>query len=527
MHEYDYVIVGAGSTGCVLAARLSEDPDVSVCLVEAGPPDTADNIHVPAAFGQLFRTSVDWDYDTHEEPALHGRRVFLPRGRVLGGTSSINAMIYARGNRLDFDEWGQPGWSYDEFLPYFKRSEDNERGASHYHGVGGPMSVSEGRSGNPSAAAYVEAAVEAGFAANDDFNGAEQEGFGFFQLTQRDGRRCSTAVAYLHPALDRPNLTVHTHVQVHRVVVENGRAVGVTGTRLDEAVTLRANREVILSAGAYNSPVLLMHSGIGPADHLGPLGIRVVHDNPEVGANLQDHPLVPLIFTHDEPVSLLVAGEPANVQRFLTEGRGPLTSNGPEAGGFARTRDDLPAPDVEFFAAPIMFADSGLRAPTGHAISVGPALLTPRSRGAVRLASADPTAKPHIAHNYLSDEADLDTAVAALRMGLDIARQRAMKPYAGQLFRPPASESDADLRAYARRYTHSIFHAAGSCAMGRVVDAELKVLGVEGLRVADASVMPLVGRGQPNAAAIAIGEKAADLVRGLAPLPASSTELVA
>ncbi|MER5262644.1 GMC family oxidoreductase N-terminal domain-containing protein [Actinosynnema sp. NPDC002837] len=515
---YDYVIVGAGSAGCVLASRLSEDPDVTVCLIEAGPTDDLETIHVPVAFGDLFRTSVDWDYDSHEEPQLNRRRIFLPRGKVLGGTSSINAMLYLRGNKLDYDGWGQPGWSYDELLPYFKRSEDNERGASYYHGAGGPMSVSDGRSKNTQSEAFLESAAQAGFASNDDFNGESQDGFGYFQLTQRNGRRCSTAVAYLHPAMNRPNLTVQTNFQVHRIVIENGRAVGVAGRRFDENLTVRANREVILSAGTYNSPFLLMHSGIGPADHLGLLGIPVVHANDEVGANLQDHPLVPLIFAHDEPVSTLIAEEPQYRKQFEEEGTGPMTSNGPEAGGYVRTRSGLAAPDAVFFSGPMMFADSGLGLPTGHAITYGPVLLTQQARGAVTLDSSNPTTKPKIQHNYYQTEDDLVTAVAATKIGMEIARQKALARFTKDWYSAPESDSDADVRAYVRGYTHSIFHGSGTCAIGKVVDAELKVIGVEGLRVADVSVMPTVGRGAPNASAIAIGEKAADLVLGKAPL---------
>ncbi|MFV2114124.1 GMC family oxidoreductase [Micromonospora sp. LOL_025] len=513
---YDYVIVGAGSAGCVLAARLSEDPDVRVCLVEAGPADTAQNVHVPVAFGQLFRTQLDWDYDTHDEPHLHRRRIYLPRGRVLGGTSSINTMIYIRGHRSDFDGWNQPGWSFDELLPYFKRSEDNERGESAYHGAGGPLRVSDGRSRNPMSAAFVAAAQEAGFGANDDFNGAEQDGFGLFQLTQRDGRRASSATAFLHPVADRPNLTVEVNLQVHRVLVENGRAVGVVGQRLGEDIEIRAEREVVLSGGAYNSPQLLMLSGIGPAALLTALGVPVVLDQPQVGQNLQDHVLVPLIYAHSHPVSLIAAGTPDDLEQFMSEGRGPMTSNGPEAGGFVRTSDGLAAPDVEFLSAPVMFADNGLGTPTDHALSYGPSMLAPRSRGSVLLALADPTAKPKIVHNYFAEESDLDDAVAALRIGLDIARQPALAPYTERPFRPPASASDADLRDYVRRYAHSIYHPAGTCAMGAVVDAELRVLGVDGLRVADASVMPRLVSGNPNAATIAIGEKAADLIKGVA-----------
>jgi len=514
---YDYVIVGGGSAGCVLAARLSEDPETSVCLIEAGGADSSPDIHVPAAFGKLFRTAVDWDYDTHDEVHLDRRRVYLPRGRVLGGTSSINTMIYIRGHRADFDGWGVPGWTYRELLPYFLRSEDNERGASAFHATGGPLAVSDGRSRNPMSEAFVAAAVEAGHPHNEDFNGAEQDGFGAFQLTQRNGMRASTATAFLRPAQNRPNLTVRTHVQVHRVLVEGGRAVGVTGRCLDTDVTIRAEREVILSAGAYNSPQLLLLSGVGPAKALGAFGLPVVADLPEVGANLQDHLLVPLIYTHPHPVSLLAAAAPRNVGLFERFRRGPLTSNGPEAGGFVRTKDDLDRPDVEFLCAPVMFADNGLGAPTDHAVSFGPSMLAPRSRGHVALASPDPTAKPRITHSYVAEKADLQDAVTALRTALRIAEQPAFVDFTETPFRPPASDSDADLAQYVRSYAHSIYHPASTCAIGPVVDAHLRVHGVDGLRVADASVMPRLVSGNPNAATIALAEKAADLLRGLPP----------
>jgi choline dehydrogenase len=512
---YDYIVVGAGSAGCVLAARLSEDPDVKVALVEAGGNDDVENIHIPAVFGDLFRTKVDWDYDSHEEEQLNRRRIFHPRGKVLGGTSSINAMLYLRNNRIDYDGWNQPGWSYDELLPLFKRSENNERGASAYHGSGGPLSVSDGRSLNPSTTALVEAALQAGYPANDDFNGPTQDGFGRFQVTQRNGRRHSTAQAFLHPALGRPNLTLIKHYQVHRVLIENGRAIGVTGQRVDEEITLHAEREVILSAGAYNSPQLLMLSGVGPADSLRAVGMDVVLDHPEVGQHLQDHPLVPLIFEHSQPNSLLSAFEPEHIRAFEEEGRGPLTSNGPEAGGYVRTRPGLPGPDVVYFAGPMEFSDSGLTVPTRHAITFGPVLLTQQSRGQITLLAADPTAKPKIEHRYFTAEGDIDVAVAGVRIALDIAKQPAFASFNEKLLNAPATESDDDLREYVRRYTNSIFHGSGACGIGRVVDAELKVYGVEGLRVADVSVMPTVGRGAPNASAIVIGEKAADLVRGV------------
>jgi choline dehydrogenase len=511
---YDYVIVGAGSAGSVLAARLTQDPNVKVCVIESGGDDSTPNIHIPVFFGDLLRTKNDWDYDSHDEPGLDNRRIFLPRGHVIGGTSSINAMLYIRGNRLDYDGWQRPGWSYDEVLPYFKRSESNERGASEYHGADGPMSVSDGRSKNVMSTALVEAAMKAGHPFNDDFNGPAQDGFGYFQLTQRNGHRWSTAQAYLKPALARPNLTLEKHLRVHRVLIENGRAVGVVGERLDEIVTIRAEREVILCAGAYNSPMLLMHSGVGPADLLGSLGMDVVLDAPEVGQNLQDHAFAPLIFTHSQPVSTLIAHDPTYIQEFEEHGTGPLTSNGPESGGFIRTRSDLAAPDVVFFAGPMMFPDSGLSIPTDHGLTYGPIMLTPESRGQITIIADDPTMKPKIEHRYYTEEADMAAAVEGVRVGLELARQEPLRPYTEHWHQTPESDSDADIRAFVRRRTHSIFHASGTCAIGRVVDDDLKVMGIEGLRIADVSVMPKVGRGAPNASAIMIGEHAADLVSG-------------
>ena len=515
---YDYVIVGAGSAGCVVAARLSEDPDVSVCVIEAGPPDTHENIHIPIGSPRLFRTRLDWDYDSHLEPHCGNRRMYLPRGRVLGGSGSMNGMVYIRGHRSYYDEWHQPDWNYDALLPYFRRGEDNERGADEYHGVGGPMSVSDNRARNPMSVAFVEAAVQAGHKANDDFNGAQQDGFGFYQVTQRHGRRCSSAVAYLRPAMDRPNLTVETNLQVHRVLFEDGRACGVVGQRLDTEIEIRAEREVIISAGTYNSPQLLMLSGVGPADALRQLGIPVVLDQPDVGQNLSDHTQAFLVFTHSQPVSLLAAGEPENVRLFVEEDRGPLTSNIPEVGGFARSRDGLARPDLQFHAAPVMFVDGGLGVPTAHGISYGADVLGARSRGSVTLVSDDPTAKPRIVHNYFAEPDDMGAAVVGLRMGLDIGRQQALSLYTETPYHPPVSDSDADLRDYIVRYSETTYHPVGTCALGKVVDAELRVAGVAGLRVVDGSVMPTVF-GNPNAPTVAIAEKASDLIRGITPLP--------
>lgn len=509
---YDYVIVGAGSAGCALAARLSEDHGVRVCLVEAGGPDTDPNVALPVGAAALFRSSADWDYDTHDEPHLDGRRLYLPRGRLLGGTSSLNGMVYMRGHPLDYDGWGRPGWTYRDLLPYFRRSEDNERGADAHHGVGGPLSVSDGRSRNPSTQAFVAAAIEVGHPFNHDFNDGVQDGFGPYQLTQRDGRRWSSADAFLRPALGRPNLEVRTHTQVTRVLLSGGRAVGVVARRLDEEVELRAAREVVLTGGSYNSPQLLMLSGIGPADELRALGIEVVLDQPEVGANLQDHCVANLVYTHGQPVSLMTAGTPENVREYAEHGTGPLSSNVPEVGGFARTRGGLAAPDVQFHACPVMLSDMGLRGPTDHAISFGACVLRPQSRGSVRLASAEPTAKPRIRKEYLREEADVLAAVEGLRIGMEIAGAAALRPYTARRHEHPASTSDADLRAFLRARTQTLFHPSGTCAMGTVVDDELRVAGIDGLRVADLSILPTLVGGNTNAPAIAIGERAADLI---------------
>jgi choline dehydrogenase len=514
MKSFDYVIVGAGSAGCVLAARLSEDPDVSVCLVEAGPPDEKENIHVPAAFGSLLKTDVDWDYATAPEEGCNGRMMYLPRGKTLGGSSSINAMVYIRGNRLDYDSWGSPGWGYDDLLPYFKRSEDNERGESEFHGVGGPLTVSEGRSENPMAAAWVDAAVEAGLERNEDFNGAAQDGVGAYQVTQRDGKRCSTAVAFLHPAMERPNLHVETGLQVHRILFEGTRAVGIAGWRGGAALELRAEREVVLSAGAYNSPQLLMLSGVGPAEHLTMRLIDVLVDLPEVGQNLQDHIQSGVIFTTDAPESLILGAEPAYQLEFAEHGRGPLSSNVAETGGFWRSDASLPAPDVQFHCAPVMFVDEGLGDPTAHGMSFGGCLLAPRSRGSVTLRSNDPTAKPWIRHNFYGDPDDVRVMFESLAMTLEIAGRPALERYCRDPFIAPPSSSEADLRAHMARNSQTLYHPVGTCAIGSVVDAELRVRGTENLRVIDASVMPIVPRGNTNAPTIVIAERAADVLRG-------------
>ncbi|MET8243734.1 FAD-dependent oxidoreductase [Streptomyces sp. NPDC005202] len=513
---YDYVIVGAGSAGCVLAARLTEDPGVRVLLLEAGPSDDAQEIRVPAAFGKLFRTKYDWDYLSEPEPGLDGRRRYLPRGRMLGGSSSMNAMIYIRGNRLDYDSWaaaGAKGWSWDDVLPYFLRSEDYHGGASAWHATGGPLTVSEGRSRSPLMAAYVAAAQEAGHPFNQDFNGPEQDGVGYYDLTQRNGLRCSTAVAYLRPAMERPNLQVLTGVQCTGLLFDGDRATGVEVDRGSVLEQFHAEREVILSAGAYNSPHLLMLSGIGVASGLEAHGIRPRVDLP-VGENLQDHPHVALLQLTDTE-SLLTAETPKNLALLESRGHGPLTSNVGEAGGFFRTAEGLDAPDVQIHAVPVMFHQEGLGAATDHAFHLGAVLLAPTSRGKVSLRSAIPSAKPRILHHYLATEEDRATVVRALRLLLDIAARPSLRAHRRADYRVPRSDSDADLLDFAQHDLQTLYHPAGTCAIGPVVDPELRVHGVTGLRVVDASVMPTVVRGNTNAPTIMIAEKAADLIRGV------------
>ncbi|HKT82455.1 MAG TPA: GMC family oxidoreductase N-terminal domain-containing protein [Solirubrobacterales bacterium] len=510
---YDYVIVGAGSAGCVLAARLSEDPEVKVLLLEAGPPDVNQNVHVPLGYLQLARTEVDWDYASAPEPNCNGRRVSLPRGRVLGGSSSINAMIYIRGNRLDYDEWGVPGWGWDDLFPYFLKAEDNERGASEWHAIGGPLPVSDQRSNNKISPAFVEAGVEAGLPRNDDFNGAEQEGVGMYQVTQRGGMRASAAVSYLHPAMERPNLTVMPYMQVNRVLFEGKRAVGVEASQLGQAQELRAEREVILCGGAYNSPQLLMLSGIGPAEHLTMREVEVLLDQPAVGENLGDHPATYSVFTTPEPESLLLALEPAAMAEFEASQTGPFASNLAESGGFARVGAGAEAPDVQIHVAPVHIVEEGMGDPQAHGVWVSPCLLTAESRGSVRLASADPTAKPIIRNSFYAAESDMTRMMDAVRLAAEICAQPAFKPYAAEPFTTPADDSDDALRAHIALTTYEVYHPVGTCAIGSVVDNDLRVEGLEALRVVDASVMPTVPRGNTNAPTIAIAERAADLIR--------------
>jgi choline dehydrogenase-like flavoprotein len=503
-----------------MASRLSEDADVRVALLEAGNEDAQPEIHIPAAFPALFKSSYDWDLLGEPEAGLGGRRLYLPRGRMLGGCSSINAMIYIRGNRADYDGWGIDGWRYDDVLSYFKRSEDNERGKDHFHGVGGPLRIADSRSMHPLVDTMLEAARQAGHEHNPDFNGARQEGVGRFQLTQRDGLRCSTADAYLRPASSRANLEVIPRALALRVLFEGRRAVGVEVARDGRVERLRAEREVVVSAGAYQSPVLLMLSGIGPEDQLAPLGISMLEALP-VGEGLQDHCMAQVNYLTDEP-SLFMATSPENIALLEAEGRGPLSSNIPEAGGFFRARTGAPAPDVEFHFAPSLFFDEGLTAPADHGYCFGPVVIQPTSRGRVMLRAPLPDSKPRVLCNFLTTPEDRETMVIGMRMALEIAAQPPLRAVERAPFNVPDGDSDEELLEFAQRTGQSVYHPTSTCAIGSVVDPELRVYGFEGVRVVDASVMPHITRGNTNAPTIMIAERAADLVRSASGIRAAA-----
>jgi choline dehydrogenase len=518
--EFDYIIVGAGSAGCVLAARLSQDPNVRVALVEAGGPDDAPEISMPVAFPQLFKTKYDWDFSTEPEPGLRQRRIYAPRGRTLGGSSAINAMIYIRGNVGDFDGWadeGAPGWSYREMLPYFIRAECNERGDPRYHGHSGPLAVQDSRSMHTLVDHLLEAGERSGYRPNDDFNGASQMGVGRFQLTQRNGVRCSAATAYLHPVRERANLKVFTDALVLRLLLQGRRATGISIHRHGQEETLFSDGEIILAAGAYGSPQILMLSGVGPADELAPFGIPVVVDLP-VGTNLQDHPLLVISYlTHER--SLFGAGSPEDIALYQ-EGRGPLTSNIAEGGVFLSTCGDESMPDCQFEMAPAMYLDEGLSAPFDHALTMAITILKPTSSGSVALRSARPDAKPRIYHNYLVTEHDRATMISSVRLAMDLFAQPNLSKVRRAPFSVPASDTQADILAFIEQRTATNYHPTCTCAIGRVVDSDLRVFGTEGLRVADASVMPSIVRGNTNASVIAIAEKAADILLGNEPAKA-------
>ena len=523
--SHDYVIVGAGSAGCVLAARLSEDPQVRVLLLEAGPRDRNPWIHVPLGYGKLFNhPRLNWRFQSQPEPGMHGRRINQPRGKVLGGSSSINGLLYVRGQREDFDEWARlvnRGWGYDDMLPYFRRSEDQSRGPDSWHGVGGPLSVSDVTESHPLCDAFIAAGQAAGYRRNDDFNGASQEGLGYYQSTMRNGRRCSAAVAYLRPARHRRNLTIVTQASVRRILMTDRRATGVEYALPDGSLhRADARCEIILSAGAIATPQLLELSGIGDGERLRALGIETVHHNREVGENFQDHMQVrhvykavqPLTFNDDMRSWFRMAGVGL---RYALQRKGPLTVSAGYAGGFFRSdiaRDERPDIQCLFITFSTSKMGDRLHPFSGFTLSACP--LRPESRGHVHALSPDPAEAPAILANFLATERDRQEIVAGMRVMRAVMAQQPIRHHIAEEYWPGGQvDGDQAMLDYARETGGSLYHASCSAAMGKVVDHGLKVIGVDGLRVADASIMPSVVSGNTNAAVIAIGEKAADLVR--------------
>jgi choline dehydrogenase len=525
--EADVVIVGAGSAGCALAARLTEDATCKVVVLEAGGPDSNPWIHIPLGFGRIFTDPrVNWCYETEPEPATADRRIYWPRGKVLGGSSSINGMVYIRGQAEDFDLWRQlgcPGWSYEDVLPYFRRSEDNDHFDDRWHGRGGPQRVSDVAQRSAICDAFIEAAIAAGYPANDDFNGARQEGAGYHQTTMWRGRRCSTAVGYLRPARRRPNLRVETGVLAERVMFEGRHAIGVFGRRNGNAIEFRAATEVVLCGGSINSPQLLMLSGVGPAEQLVRCGVAVLAELPGVGQCLQDHYAAGFQLKCRLPITVndLLVNPLLKLRaafQYAAFRRGALAMGSSDAALFARTRRELAVPDVKLSIGAFSYdrPQDGLH--TWSGFSMGCWQLRPESRGEILLQSADPAVPPLMRPNYLATEGDRRTLVAAMQIGRRLLASPPLQRLVETEYRPGEDiRTDDELLDYARRTGGTTFHPTSTCRMGTdplaVVDPELRVHGVGGLRVVDASVMPTVVSGNTNAATVMIGEKAADLMR--------------
>jgi len=527
--SFDYIVTGAGSAGCVVAARLSESGKHRVLLLEAGGEDRNFWIHVPMGFSQVYANPrVNWMYESEPEAQLNGRTLYQPRGKVLGGTSSINGMVYMRGNAADYDEWRQrgcTGWDWDSVLPYFKKAEHQERGANEFHGAGGPLRVSDQPFHSELAQRLVEAAIQAGLPPIEDFNDGRQEGAGYFQSTTGDSRRWSTATAYLRPSRNRPNLVVRTNAHAARIEIENGRAVGVTYMNGGAPKTARARGEVIVSGGVFNSPQLLQLSGIGPGALLQEKGIPVIRDTPAVGSYMQDHFYVRLAYRCTRPITM---NELANslprkaiaLAQWVLFRSGPLSGNGVTAGAFARSDPRLERPDLQFNFSPWSYASRDARGAVAHpfpGFSLSAVHLRPDSRGSVQIKSPDPMAAPSIRFNFLQTQSDLQALTAGMRLARKFTQQPALAPYvAEELIPGPATNTDAEFEANIRQNANSNLHPVGTCRMGpdgdSVVDPRLRVHGVAGLRVADAAIMPTVPAGNTNAPTIMIGEKAADMI---------------
>ncbi|MFJ9038452.1 GMC family oxidoreductase [Streptomyces sp. NPDC102406] len=519
---YDYVIVGAGSAGCVLAARLSEDPAVRVALVESGPRDRKPEIRIPAAFPKLFKTPYDWDYTTEKQGALDDRELYWPRGHMLGGCSSLNAMMWVRGHRDDYDAWGEaagPEWAYDRFVPYFRRAErwSGPRTGTSVYGTLGPLHISPPRHANPTTAAFLAACRAQGLRDLGELNQADHSGFALTPVNQRRGRRWSAADGYLRPAARRPNLDVYTGARVTRLDFDGLRAAGVVAEGVSAGV-LRATREVILAAGAIGSPQLLQQAGIGDPEALGAAGIDTRVASPDVGRHLQDHLSYAVTVRCPRPLTLTGADTPANIARFLLRGRGPLTSNIGEAVAFLRTRPELAAPDIELVHAPVPFVGHGLVPPTEHGFTLGVVLLQPRSTGRITPTGTGAAARPRIDPGYLADEEDLRTLVAGVRRAEELLADAALRPlHSEPMAGYPGVVDDAALARSVRARAETLYHPVGTCRMGAdegsVTDPRLRVRGTRALRVVDASVMPRITRGHTHAPTVALAEKAVELIR--------------
>jgi choline dehydrogenase len=540
MRAFDYVIIGSGSAGGVLANRLSADPQVSVLVLEAGPRDRSLYIHMPAAFAwPLQDDKYNWYYESEPEPYMDGRRMYCPRGRVLGGSSSINGMVYIRGHALDYDRWAGnslPQWSYAHVLPYFKRAETREQGGDDYRGSEGPLHVATGRCWSPLYEAFIEAGVQAGYPFTEDVNGYQQEGFGRFDMTTRKGRRWSTAQAYLKPALSRENLRLEVRALATRLVFDGKRAVGVEYRRGGQTHRVGAEREVLLCGGAINSPQLLMLSGVGDGEALRELGIPVVADLPGVGRNLQDHLEIYVQQACTQPISLYGATDPLRKLRigfqWLVFGSGLGATNHFESGGFIRRNDRVAHPDLQYHFLPMAVSYDGRAAVEGHGFQAHVGPMRPTSAGEVMLRSPDPGDPPSIRFNYMQSEQDRQEMRDAVRLTREIFAQEALAPFRGGELAPgPEVVSDADIDAFVRAKGESAYHPSCTCRMGNgddaVVDGETRVHGLEGLRVVDASIMPSIVSGNLNAPTIMIGEKAADMIRGVEPLPAEPVPVYA